>query len=120
MSLSRLSKIRCNIFISLIQSTGYHLLTSGASCEARSSGRITSLAECQTASQQLGLSVGASGTVDAITEPSDCYHRFDGDLWYNTNRHSTAPCNMDSRCICKIGKYRALVSLPVESCGLTL
>ena len=67
-------------------------------------GRITSLAECQIATQKLGLNVRNSGIVDA-NAPSNCYYRFDGDLWYNENEQSTAPCTSSSQCVCKTGKY---------------
>ena len=103
----------------MFQTIGYTLLTSGASCEASGFGSITSLAECQTAPQELGISFTKRGTVDSPGAPSGCYHRFDGDLWYNENEHSTAPCTSSSRCVCKtVGKpLHWCVGTPIWGCN---
>ena len=93
-------------FNAKLQTVGYTLSTSGASCEANGFSRITSLAECQTAPQGMGFSFTKRGTVDTPGGPSGCYHRSDGDLWYNTYGQATAPCDSSSRCVCKtIGKH---------------
>ena len=92
------------IFTAENSSVGYTLVTSGASCKASGFGRITSLADCQTAPQELGISVTPKGTVDSSFDPPGCYLKFDGDLWYNVNGQSTAPCDSQSNCVCKSGK----------------
>ena len=81
----------------------YTKVTSGASCEANGFGSITSDLECQTAPQELGLSLTWRGTINAPGPPG-CYHRFDGDLWYNVNGQPTEPCTSQSICVCKTGK----------------
>ena len=78
---------------------------SGASCEASGFGRITSLAECQTAPQHLGISVTPKGTTSSTTGAWGCYLRYDGDLWFNKNEQSTTPCTSSSKCVCTKGKH---------------
>ena len=92
------------IFTAENSSVGYTLVTSGASCKASGFGRITSLADCQTAPQELGLSFTPKGSGDKPNRPQGCYLRSGGHLWYNTNGQSTAPCDSQSNCVCKSGK----------------
>ena len=102
---------RIIVIVILIQIAGYRLVKSGASCEASGSAKITSLAECKSASQALGLGVrNIPGTVDIgdwDQGPSGCYYRnfwakdADGDLWYNKNSRTKAPCSHWSNCVCK-------------------
>ena len=81
----------------------YILVDRGASCEASGYTRMTSLADCHKALQELGLSHTPKGTVD-LPSPQGCYLRFDGDLWYNMNEQSTE-CTPESNCVCRIGEH---------------
>ena len=99
--------------------SNYTVLSSGSSCEASGHSRITSLAECQTAPQELGISFTKKGTVENHHTAYGCYLNIDGDLWYNVKEQSTAPCNSGSKCVCKTGiivlhvflKTRAIASI---------
>ena len=82
--------------------TEFILVSSGVNCEASGYQTVTSEAECHAAVptiKSLEFLVNVEGTVEVSNKPSGCYHRFDGDLWYNA-RQSQAHCDTDSRCVC--------------------
>merc|ERR1712117_539071 len=92
----------------------YHRVERGANCEAEGYARITSLAECISATKELGHGIrNIPATLDIPNweyAPRGCYYRpwnlyqpeaTDGDLWFNENDHNRAPCSVPSNCICK-------------------
>ena len=82
----------------------YEQVKSGTSCNL-----ITSSEECTRAALELGLSHTPKGTVPQNIDtygPSGCYLRFNGELWYNANEQSPAPCTSESTCICRTGKLK--------------
>ena len=80
-------------------------VASGASCEEIGFATITSVNDCQSALQEIGLSHTPKGTVDGSYGPAGCYLRSDGDLWYNLNGQSATPCSSESTCICRTGEH---------------
>ena len=95
----------------------YHRVERGANCEAEGYARITSLAECISATKELGHGIrNTPATLDIPNweyAPRGCYYRpwnryqpeaTDGDLWYNKNGSNRAPCSLLSNCICKTGR----------------
>ena len=83
----------------------YSMVTSGASCEGSGFATITSLDDCNNALQELKLDHTPKGTVISSAAAQGCYLRLDGDLWYNLDEQSTAPCTSQSTCICRIGEH---------------
>ena len=83
--------------------TEFILVSSGVNCEASGYQTVTSEAECHAAVptiKSLEFLVNVQGTVETSIKPSGCYHRFDGDLWYNTMVQSPAHCSGASKCVC--------------------
>ena len=85
--------------------TQYSAVTSGTSCEEAGSAKITTLEECRSAFEEVGLDDRVKGTENISDQPAGCYLRSDGDVWFNEYGQTPALCTSQSKCdVCEIGK----------------